>query len=294
MNLLLILVGVSVFAVMGLIIFLVFGEQSRVEARLAEVTTSPTELEPYGPREMLASLTLPLSPFRRMLAQKGQEDLAYRLNVAGFRHPGDVDTFLNAKLLCPVLGVLLATFTGSSNILPAGLVLGALGYFAPDLYVSYAKNKRKNVISLNLPNAIDLLVMCVEAGLGIDQAMLRVAEEMKDSARPLSEEMLLVAREQRAGRPRIEAWRNMADRIDLDTLRQFAGMLTQSDRLGTPIARSLALFAEALRNKRLLAAEEQAAKTSTKLVFPLVLFIFPAMFVVILGPAAIAINNAFQ
>ena len=104
----------------------------------------------------------------------------------------------------------------------------------------------------------------------------------------------MLSREQRAGKPRVEAWRSMADRVDLDSVRQFSSMLAQSERLGTPIARALGQFADDLRTKRLTEAEERAAKTTIKLIFPLVLFIFPAMFVVILGPAAIALGNVFD
>jgi tight adherence protein C len=110
----------------------------------------------------------------------------------------------------------------------------------------------------------------------------------------LSYELMILCREQRAGKPRVEAWRTMADRLDVDAIRQFSSMLTQSERLGTPIARALAQFADGLRTKRLMSAEERAAKTSVKLLFPLVLFIFPAMFVVILGPAGITLAHAFE
>jgi len=117
--------------------------------------------------------------------------------------------------------------------------------------------------------------------------VLRVAEEMALVCPELSEELLIISREQRAGKPRTEAWRSMADRVDLDTIRQFVGMLVQTEKLGTPIARALGQFADSLRTERMLRAEENAAKTTIKLVFPLVFFIFPAIFVVLLGPAAI-------
>jgi len=129
----------------------------------------------------------------------------------------------------------------------------------------------------------------MEAGLGLDQAVLRVAEEMELVCPELSEELLIISREQRAGKPRLEAWRSMADRVDLDTIRQFVAMLVQTEKLGTPIARALGIFADSLRTKRMLTAEENAAKTTIKLIFPLVFFIFPAIFVVLLGPAAITL-----
>ena len=286
-------VAVGLFAALALLIVAIVGDNSPVETRLAEVAILQPPPPEYGVREVLSYLTRPLLPFRRLLHQKGEVELAYRLSIAGYREPGDIETFLNAKLLCPVLGVLLATFSGTDNMLPLGLVLAAVGFFAPDFFLIHAISRRKRAIAVSLPNAMDLLVMCMEAGLGMDQAMLRVAKEMQSSAPELCDELQIISREQRAGRARVDAWRSMADRVDLDVIRQFAGMLTQSDRLGTPIATSLGQFADTLRTNRLLEAEEHAAKTTIKLVFPLVLFIFPAMFVVILGPAVVTIGDAF-
>jgi tight adherence protein C len=287
-------VAVGLFAGLALLIVAVVGDGSVVEARLAEVAIAPPPRPQYGIRELLTYVTQPLLPFRQMLRRNGEDELANRLSLAGYREPVDIETFLNAKLLCPVLGVLLATFTGRDNMLPLGLVLAAVGFFAPDLFLIRAISRRKRAIALSLPDAMDLLVMCMEAGLGMDQAMLRVAKDLRPSAPELCDELLIIAREQRAGRQRVDAWRAMADRVDLDIVRQFSSMLTQSERLGTPIATSLGQFADTLRSKRLLEAEEHAAKTTIKLVFPLVLFIFPAMFVVILGPAGVAIADAFN
>ena len=287
-------VAVGLFAALALLVVAMVGDYSPVETRLAEVAILPPPRSEYGVREVLSYQTRPLLPFRRLLRQKGEVELADRLSLAGYRELGDIETFLNAKLLCPVLGVLLATFTGKNNMLPVGLVLAAVGFFAPDCFLIRAISKRKRAIALSLPDAMDLLVMCMEAGLGVDQAMLRVAKEMRHSAPELCDELQIISREQRAGRARVDAWRSMADRVDLDIVRQFSSMLTQSERLGTPIATSLGQFADTLRTKRLLEAEEHAAKTTIKLVFPLVLFIFPAMFVVILGPAGVAIVDAFD
>jgi tight adherence protein C len=164
------------------------------------------------------------------------------------------------------------------------LLFGVGGFFVPDLYLFYHIGKRKVAINKALPDALDLLVICMEAGLGIDQATLRIAKEIDAVYPELSEELSIIGYEQRAGKPRLDAWRSMSDRVDLDTVRQFVAMLVQTDKLGTPIARALSQFADALRTKRLLLAEEQAAKTTVKLIFPLALFIFPALFVVLLGP----------
>ena len=144
---------------------------------------------------------------------------------------------------------------------------------------------------LGLPDALDLMVVCVDAGLGLDQALLRTGQELGASHPVIAEEFLLINLEQRAGKPRINAWRDMSDRTQLETVRGFATMLAQSDRFGTPISGALSTFADDLRKKRSQQAQEMAAKTTVKLMFPLVLFIFPSMFIVLLGPAALTISR---
>src|SRR5262249_19552005 len=144
------------------------------------------------------------------------------------------------------------------------------------------------------PDAIDLLVICVEAGLGIDQALLRSGQELALSHPPIAEEFNQINLEQRAGKERIEAWRSMAERTKLDVIKAFSGMLAQTDRFGTPIARALITFSDSLRLRRRQQAEEMAAKTTVKLIFPLVLFIFPSIFIVLLGPAMITIVRSLD
>lgn len=284
--------AVALFAASALVIFLIAGERSPTEARLVEVGALPGDGDavPFRYRlgDLLSLVATPLAPLRDWL-RSNDEELAYRLGVAGYRRPEDVETYLSCKLLAPVVGVLLATFAGAQNILTYGLILAAAGYFAPDIFLWRAIGKRKTKLGLALPDAMDLLVICMEAGLGLDQAVLRVAEEIEQVSPELSEELLIIGREQRAGKPRVEAWRSMANRVDLDPVRQFVGLLVQTEKLGTPIARALAQFADSLRIKRMLTAEENAAKTTIKLVFPLVFFIFPAIFVVLLGPAAVTL-----
>jgi tight adherence protein C len=135
---------------------------------------------------------------------------------------------------------------------------------------------------------VDLLVICVDAGLGLDQAMLRVGQELANSHPEINEEFLQINREQRAGKPRLDAWRSMAIRTNLPDIEAFVNMLVQTERFGTPIARALSTFADGMRQKRRQLAEEKAAKTTVKIIFPLVLFIFPCMFIVLLGPAIIS------
>ncbi len=283
--------GLALLAVSALLILAVAGEQSPTEARLAELRVLPAAGSRYQVGDLLSILTRPLKPFRNWLKSRDDE-LAYRLEVAGYRKSEAADTFLSAKLMVPIAGVLLATFTGRGNMLLWGLLLGAAGFFAPDIFLIYAMNRRKAKLALALPDVMDLMVICMEAGLGMDHAVLRIAKEMELVYPEMSEELLIISHEQRAGKPRVEAWRSMADRVDIETVRQFAAMLIQTDRLGTPIAHALGQFADSLRTQRLMEAEERAAKTTVKLIFPLVFFIFPAIFVVLLGPAAIALMQA--
>jgi len=287
-------VAMALFAIMGLLLLTVMGDQSQMEARLMEVTSLPSEEVAFSFRDLLSYLTRMTRPVRGLVGLKADSALALQLGMAGYREPEDVDTFLNAKLLGPVVGVLLGTFAPRGDVLLACLFLGALGFFTPDLFLIRAIKRYKDAIARSMPDAMDLLVICMEAGLGMDQAMMRVGAELAPVYPQLSDELNILAREQRAGKPRIEAWRNMADKLDVDIVSQFAGMLVQSERLGTPIARSLGQFADSMRTKRLMDSEERAAKVSIKMIPPMVLFIFPAMFVVILGPSIIRLEQAFQ
>jgi len=252
-----------------------------------------TDLGEGRPQSIFEVVTRPLAPFRDWLRSR-DSDLSYRLTLGGFRNPEDADTFLSFKILCPIIGVLLATFFGSDNFFFAALFLAVGGFFAPDVFLFNAISKRKMKIGRALPDVLDLLVICMEAGLGIDQATLKIAQETRGIYPELSEELFITGYEQRAGKPRLEAWRSMSERVDLDTVRQFVAMLVQTDRLGTPIAKALGTFADSLRTKRLLMAEEQAAKTTVKLIFPLALFIFPALFIVLLGPGILTVLKALS
>jgi tight adherence protein C len=291
--------ALALFAAMLLGILLIVGQVSPVKVRLAAlqlrsgaIKTAEAFDESVG-NDLFTVITRPLAPFRNWL-RSHDEELSYRLSIAGFRKPEDADTFLNLKLLCPIVGVLLATIGGMGTFLLYALFLGGLGFFAPDLFLMYKTAKRKAEIWKALPDTLDLLVICMEAGLGIDQSVLRIASEIAPVYPALSEELFIISREQRAGKPRLEAWRSMSDRVDVDAVRQFVAMLVQTDRLGTPIAQALGQFADSLRTQRLLRAEENAAKTTIKLLFPLIFFIFPALFVVLLGPAAITMMKTFE
>jgi tight adherence protein C len=164
----------------------------------------------------------------------------------------------------------------------------------PDFVLGHLIGSRQLKIRLGLPDALDLMVICIEAGMGLDQAIQRAADEMRLSHPAISDELSVISLEQRAGRARAEAWKNLADRTDVDEVRAVVATLVQADQFGTSVARALRVHAETLRTRRRQQVEEEAAKTTVKLVFPLALFIFPSLFVVTLGPAVISLIEGFE
>ena len=181
--------------------------------------------------------------------------------------------------------------------LPRGLVFallgGGVGYLVPGLVLDRKIKRRQREIQNGLPDALDLLIVCLESGLGLDHAILKCAEELKVAHPILAEELRLVNVESRAGKPRMEAFKNFAARTKVDDVRQLVAMLVQTDRFGTSIAQALRTHSDVSRTKRRQRAEEAAAKIGVKLVFPLVFCLFPAFYVVTLGPAVINFMNAF-
>jgi tight adherence protein C len=172
-------------------------------------------------------------------------------------------------------------------------VCAALGFLVPDFWVGNRISNRQTSIRCGLPEALDLMVICSEAGLGLDQTIQRVSQEVKLSQPEIHDEFGLIILEQRAGLPREDALKNFADRTGLSTARALANTLIQADTYGTNIAKTLRVYSETLRTQRRQRAEELAAKTTVKMVPPLVLFIFPSIFVVTIGPAAISIAENF-
>ena len=184
----------------------------------------------------------------------------------------------------------LVDISAQSRILM--LIAGALlGWMLPFIQLKRKIKARKRALQRGLADALDLMVVCVEAGLGVNQALLRVAEEMDRVSPEISDELTLVTLEMRAGTPRDEALKNLADRTGLQDIRSWVNMMIQTDRFGTSIADSLRIHSDTLRTTRRQRAEEAAAKLTVKMLIPLVLFVFPALFVVILGPAVIAFRE---
>jgi len=225
---------------------------------------------------------------RARLGLADEADLQQRLANAGYKGTFPADVYNAARILCP-----LVAFIGGSSIPVSRLfwmtALPAVAFIAPNIVLTRLIKRRREKIRRSIPDAIDLLVICVDAGLGIDQALLRVGQELGISHPQITEELLQINREQRAGKPRIQAWADMAARSQLSDIDAFASMLLQTERFGTPIARALSVFADTIRVKRRQLAEQMAAKTTVKIIFPLVLFIFPSIFIVLLGPAALNI-----
>jgi tight adherence protein C len=218
-----------------------------------------------------------------------------RLISAGYRKETTIKMFYGAKVVVPILLAITAAVTGLGDTAPLlvyALALG-LGFLIPDFWLGNRIKNRQKKIRLGLPDVLDLLIICIEAGLSLDQATSRTAEELRKAQPELCDELMVVVLEQRAGRARGDCWRNMADRTGVDSVRNLVSMLIQSEQLGTSIARTLRIHSDTLRTQRVQAVEEAAAKLTIKLLFPLVFFIFPSLFLVVLGPAVISMMAGF-
>ena len=219
-----------------------------------------------------------------------------RLIRAGYRKDSAVNLFYGAKVLVPLALCLLALVTGLArdNAFFAYAMALGLGFLVPDFWLGRRITIRQTRIRMGLPDVLDLLVICIEAGLSVDQATARTAEELRLAHPAISDELGIVVLEQRAGRARSDAWKQFAERTGVDSVRNLVSVLVQSEQLGTSIAKTLRVHSDALRTQRRQRVEEQAAKTTIKLVFPLVLFIFPSLFLVTLGPALIIMSESFH
>ncbi|MBL8794231.1 MAG: type II secretion system F family protein [Planctomycetia bacterium] len=226
-----------------------------------------------------------------------QSAIKIRLANAGFRSESASGIYQGLRVgsfvLFALMAVLFFYVLGLEfPVLPGyawWTVFLALGLYLPNMVLWYLRSKRQEAIFLTLPDALDLLVVCVESGLGLDAAMRRVTEEMKDHAKVLCEELTLANFQLQMGRPRREVLHDLGVRTGVDDVRSLAAILIQADRFGSSIAQALRVQSDSMRTRRRQIAEEKAAKTAVQLIFPLVLFIFPGIFVVLVGPAAIII-----
>jgi len=215
--------------------------------------------------------------------------------MAGYTSPTAVVVFALLNLAAPVLlGLATLTVIGVRSGWMFALLAAAMGYLAPGMMLARKIDHRKRDIREALPDALDLLIVCVEAGCGLDQAIVKAADELDLPHPALAYELRLITTEIRAGKSRIEAFKNFAARTRVDDVQSLVALLVQTDRFGTSLAQALRTHADSSRTKRRQNAEERAGKLGVKLVFPLVLFLFPALYIVILGPAVIAFIRVFK
>ena len=291
----------SVALIVGLAVSALLSAQSPERRRLRNLAPAGPDLgftagslvdsmDGIDPRLARFPGILPKSP-------KDMTRLRRRLAMAGYTSPMAAVVYGAASILTPViLGLSVFLLAGGGTL--AGLLFTgfalAIGYMLPGVILARKIENRKLQIQNGLPDALDLLIVCVEAGSGLDQAIIKVTEELQITHPALSDELRIVTTEVRAGKPRLEAFKNFAARTKVDDVRSLVALLIQTDKFGTSIAQALRIHAETSRTKRRQRAEERAAKVGVKLVFPLVLFLFPALYVVILGPAVIQFLRVFR
>lgn len=296
-----ILIFGAIFILVGSIGLLLFYRESMLE-RIQEVV-NPTPKE--RTTSILGTLEGTKSSVGSMIAglntvmPKSQSEVSVirqRMTHAGYREESAVKIFYGCKVLVPVVLCIVAFATGLGN--KGGFFVYAaclgIGFLGPDFWLGKQIKKRQRRIRRGLPDVLDLLVICVEAGLSLDQATARTSEELHQALPDLCDELSMVVLEQRAGRARADAWKNLSERTGEESVRNMVSMLVQSEQLGTSVAKTLRVHSDTLRTQRIQQVEEMAAKTSVKLVFPLVFFIFPSLFLVCLGPAAIQMMDTFK
>ena len=295
-------VPLAVFGLFAAVVFWLLdvfaGQKNRTSERLEELRNPLGRRRDQGKKQDTMSkmlekaapvLAAPLQPKTEAETSKLQQKLVQ----AGFRSPAAGGTFLGLKFIGLLAGLFLG---GGTLVLTSGantdtmmytVMLTGFFFYIPDLFVWFVGRRRRQKIFLSLPDALDLLVVCVEAGLGLDQAMRKVADEMKRSARVISDEFSLCNFHLQMGKARQEVLQDLGQRTGVDDVRSLASILIQADKFGSSVAQALRVQSDSMRTRRRQLAEEKAAKTAVKLIFPLVLFIFPGIFVVLVGPAAI-------
>jgi tight adherence protein C len=292
-------IAVAIFALAIGILYITSSLSSPLRKRLQVASGQPVGQSGFA--KNLNKAMAPLAPY--VLPKKDWERsrVSERLVRAGFRSPGALTNFYMLKtvlvILLPGLVVLLAPLfphASMNHVIFAASFAGFLGVAMPNLVLERMKQRRMRRIRNGFPDALDLLVVCSEAGLGLNAAIERVGLELDATHPDLAEELALVNAETRVGVERMEALRNLAHRTGLEDIRGLVALLTQSLRLGSGVADTLRIYSEEFRDKRMQKAEELAAKIGTKMIFPLVTCLFPGFFTVVIGPAALKIIAAFS
>jgi tight adherence protein C len=285
-------------SLMFLVVLLVGGRKSRLDSRLEDLAgkgdsvAAPDTVAQFA-RAALPKMATPLIPND----EKDRTRLAARLIHAGLYGRQAMPLFLGVKMLLMVAPAVLGLVAGSAGLLPVrfGVLIGALlsvvGMVGPSAWLDRRKAKRQSCFRRALPDALDVLVICLEGGLSLPGALRRVVGELRTAHPHLAAELNIVQREIQLGRSTGKALRQFAYRADLEEIRSLASVVIQSERFGASLVKALRVHAETLRQKRMHYAEEMAQKASTKMLFPTILLIFPGVFIVILGPAAIQIMS---
>ena len=292
----------SVALLSGTITSLVVNRNVVGRKRLREVIDAPSKLAPAPEVLPLASepaegVWQDLSKLLLLRSNKEISGLQQRMIRGGIRAPGAPIIYSIAEMTLPILlgGLAYLIHQPEPPVLwLVVLVAAAAGFFLPSIWLERRLASRRRDIDNGLPDALDLLVVCIEAGSGVDQAIVKTGDELAYTYPALGEELRILNSEIRAGKPRIEAFKSFAQRTKVDDVRALVAMLIQTDRFGTSIGQALRSHADTSRTKRRQRAEEAAQKIGVKLVFPLVLFFFPALYVVLLGPAIIQFVHAFK
>jgi tight adherence protein C len=300
------LVAVAIVALIFTVLSMLSNRNSRAQERLDRLSrpASLAEIEdPKLKKERFQGLVETAKSFAKPLmptSEKESTELKQKLAHAGFRSDSAVAVYLGLRFFCflSFLVVAAVIFLPGNGLNSRSLrwlaILGGIGFYLPNFALWWIRSTRMNQIFLSLPDVLDLLVVCVESGLGLDAALRRVCDEMRDHAKVICEELNLSNFQLQMGRPRREVLHDLGVRTGVDDLRSLSAILIQADRFGTSIAQALRVQSDSMRTRRKQLAEEKAAKTAVQLIFPLVLFIFPGIFVVLVGPAAINIMKAMN
>ena len=283
---------VSIVGIIWSVALLMPGRKNVVAERLDQMKSARTPSKKNEGLPLIKNIVRLVANLSPPPKEKRVSRYRTLLTQAGFRRVQSVKFFYGLSLILTVALPLLFLLTGFRffDFTTGGAItvlLAFTGFYAVNAYLSYKVRKRQEEIFYNMPDVLDLLAIIVEAGMGIDSAIRKVTEEQVLEKTPLSLELKQIVSEISVGLPRADAFRNLYNRTGLDDIKAFTDMMIQSEKFGTSIAQALKSFSDSLRTRRRQLAEEAAAKTTIKLVFPLVLCIFPALFIVLLGPAAI-------
>lgn len=286
--------------------YIFLGTTDPVRRRLRAISPGGRGAEPRSgaPRKGMVTITTLMGPIAKYVVpteEVERSETLRRLVHAGFRNPNALQIFYGAKatlfLLLPIIVYTVFRWipqVEESSVMMYVMAAACAGFLGPSYYVDHHLAKRQRALRVGFPDALDLMVVCVEAGLGLTQSIQRVADEIGVSHPELGSELALVNAEIRIGVDSVDALKNFAERTGLEDIRGLVSLLVQTLRFGTGVADALRVYAEEFRDRRMQAAEEQAAKMGTKMLFPLVFFMFPGFFVVAIGPAVIKLVEAFS